>query len=254
MKNIKPIIASPFRKAYEIKRIIKSILKIFNLKVGKIPEHEKNKFIWLKEMNIKTIFDIGANKGKLSEEIHKTLPYVYIYAFEPLESCYKELVERMQNYERFKAFKIALGNFDGETNINMNDFLPSSSLLEIGEIHKKSFPLAQKSEIEKITIRRLDRIVEEYQLPLENNVLVKIDVQGYENKVIIGGKNILSKAKVIITETSFTELYKGQPSFDEIYNLLKDMGFKYAGCIDILFNPQNGIPLQSDSVFIKENS
>ncbi len=41
-------------------------------------------------------------------------------------------------------------------------------------------------------------------------------MQGYEDKVIAGGKNIIQQADVIICELSMDNLYEGQPLFDDI--------------------------------------
>ena len=105
--------------------------------------------------------------------------------------------------------------------------------------------------IEKIKVKRLDDII--YDLKVEGNILVKIDVQGYEDRVIHGGKKVVSGAKVLIVETSFQSLYETQPLFDSIYVLLKQIGFKYMGSLDQLKNPINGSVLQSDSIFINNN-
>ena len=89
-------------------------------------------------------------------------------------------------------------------------------------------------------------------IELEDDILLKIDVQGYENKVLKGAENILSLVKVVIVETSFRELYEGQVLFADIYQLLSKQGFIYSGSLEELKSPRDGIPLQQDSLFIKK--
>ncbi len=207
---------------------------------------------WLQDKNINTILDIGANTGQFAKQFNKLLPDAKIYSFEPLEICYNKLMENMGDVSQFQAFNIALGDINGETNIYKNDYTPSSSLLPIGQIHKEAFPFTKNVTAETIKIRRLDDALGE--LDITDNILVKIDVQGTEDKVILGGEVFLRKASIIILETSFQALYEGQILFDGIYDLLREKGFAYAGSEHTLRNPQNGSILQNDSIFIKDLS
>src|SRR4030067_818761 len=92
------------------KRAIKGTFRMFNLDVKKIPLSEKNKFIWLKQMNIKTVFDIGANIGQFAKQIHNTLPDANIYSFEPLKDCFEQLQKTMGGINNSKVFNFALGD------------------------------------------------------------------------------------------------------------------------------------------------
>jgi len=100
---------------------------------------------------------------------------------------------------------------------------------------------------EKVKVVRLDDFVKENDLPLPN--VVKMDVQGYEDQVILGATRILQKVECIMIEMSFQPLYQGQPLFDEIYQLLISKGFTFAGNMDDLFSPLVGSILQSDGIF-----
>jgi hypothetical protein len=76
-------------------------------------------------------------------------------------------------------------------------------------------------------------------------------VQGFEDKVIAGGPETIRKAKAIIIEVSFRELYEGQPLFEEIFELLSDKGFKFMGNLYQLLSPIDGAPLQADALFVR---
>jgi FkbM family methyltransferase len=197
------------------------------------------------------VFDIGANVGRFTTMIHKILPEASIYAFEPLKDCYEQLVTRVKCSSKMQAFNYALGDEDNEAEIHRSDYLPSSSILPMGDLHKRAFPFTKEETKERITVRRLDGIAKD--LELSENILIKIDVQGFEDKVILGGKQLISKAKILIVETNFETLYERQPLFDSIYDMLKQMGFSYKGNLDQLLNPIDGRVLQADSIFIKES-
>jgi FkbM family methyltransferase len=208
-----------------------------------------DKYEWLRGEDIKTVIDVGANRGQFAEYIHKLLPDARIYSFEPLKDCYDQLCKNMKGIPNFRAFQFALGDENKQRKMYCNDFSPSSSLLPMEELHKEAFPQTEHTTPEKIDIRRLDDISQE--LDIVENVLIKIDVQGFEEKVILGGDKVISRASVLIVETSFQSLYQGQYLFDAIYDMLRERGFRYMGGEEALKNPQDGSILACDSVFCR---
>jgi len=203
-------------------------------------------------MNIKTIIDVGAHAGESALQFHQIFPNVKIYSFEPLHDCFVKLNATMKNVPNFKAFNLALGDAKGRLEMHRSKFSDSSSLLKMGELHKEAFPYSSGESLETVEVDALDNIAQE--LDLEDNILLKVDVQGYEHKVIMGSRNILNRIKLIIIETSFHELYEGQPLFHDIYELLFKQGFVYAGSWGELKSPLDGVPLQQDSIFIRKSS
>ncbi len=206
---------------------------------------------WLKEMNIQTVLDIGANEGQFALLIRKLLPQVAICSFEPIRSCYDKLVKNFNNDKAFKAFNVAVGDQDAMIEMNINDFSPSSSLLEINELHVENFKHTARTQKQQVQVQTLDGL--HSGLNLTKPYMVKIDTQGYEDKVIKGGQQVLEGADVIFVELSYRQLYKEQTLFDDIYNRLVLLGFQYHGNFEELLSPENGAILQSDGIFIKGN-
>ena len=58
-------------------------------------------------------------------------------------------------------------------------------------------------------------------LPLKPNLLVKIDTQGFEDRVIRGGEQTIKKASIVVVEVSFTKLYEHQPLFSDLRSIAK---------------------------------
>ena len=230
-----------------VKSFIKSAFRVCGFEVKRAPRF--GPYQWLKEMHIRTILDIGANTGQFASQIHRVLPEATLYSFEPLKDCYDKLCKTMRGVYKFSAFNYALGDTTGQTQIYRNDSTPSSSLLPMEELHKQAFPFTAQAAAQKIEIRRLDDIAG--QLEIIDNLLIKIDVQGTEDKVILGGEKLISRASILIVETSFRPLYKSQPLFDNIYDLLKRHYFVYMGTEHIIRNPNDGSILQCDSVFMR---
>lgn len=204
---------------------------------------------WLQALGIRTVFDIGANTGQFAAEIRNILPGAMIYSFEPLKDCFLELRERESKDTRFKAFNLAIGDKEGTLEIHKSAYAPSSSILPMTELHKESFPHSRGSVPETISIKKLDDAVK--SISIESELLIKADVQGYEDKVILGGRETFLKAKAVIIETSFVPLYEGQPLFDDIYGSLKTLGFSYRGSINHK-SGANGERLFEDSLFVRE--
>ncbi len=210
---------------------------------------ESKQYLWLSLLNIRTILDIGAHTGEFATLIHRAIPHARIISFEPLGEMFQQLVANTQDLPNFKAFNCALGEANAQVDMHRNEFTPSSSLLPMTNLHKEAFPFTKRETTETVQVRTLDKVGRE--LSLEDNILIKMDVQGYEEKVIRGGESMVSRAKVLIVETSFQTLYEGQPLFDDIYRLLGQKGFRYTGNLEQLRSPTDGSVLQADAIFIK---
>lgn len=209
----------------------------------------QGEFGWLKDFHFNTIIDIGGNEGQFADKMHALFPQAIIYSFEPIQATFKRLQKNFANNPQVRCINLALGEAPGELSFNVNESTASSSFLEMSDVHKKSFDFAVKVEPVVVKLDTLDNVISltENQLPL----LIKIDVQGFEDKVIKGGLRLLKDAAMVICEVSFTELYKEQPLFHDIYDLLHREGFAYAGNMEQLRSPDTNRILQADAIFIK---
>jgi FkbM family methyltransferase len=204
----------------------------------------------IQPLRIKTIIDIGANTGIFSVDMRNKFPEAMLYMFEPLADCVAHINESFVNDKNSKVFPIALGDTAGKTEIERSSFHPSSSLRHMSDLHKRLYPKTKDIQKEGITIDTLDHVLAEEPLP--ENILIKIDVQGFEDKVIVGGRNVISRAAAVIIETSFVSLYEGQPLFDDIAETMRGLGFSYYGDMGRHYSPLSGKLLYEDSLFMKK--
>jgi FkbM family methyltransferase len=202
---------------------------------------------WFVQSGIKTVLDVGAHIGEFAQRIRAILPDVDLVCFEPLREPFLELSRRFAGQPNFLAVQCALGEKAAQCEIHHNEYAPSSSLLPMTDLHKRSFAFAANEKVEIIEVRRLSDVARE--LNLRDPLLLKLDVQGFEDKVITGGEDIVARAKIIIIEVSFLSLYKGGPLFEDVYQILKARGFIYNGNFDQLLSPEDGRPLQADAIF-----
>jgi FkbM family methyltransferase len=207
------------------------------------------RFAWLQRRGIATVLDIGANAGQFASMIRKVLPGAMIYSFEPIESSFRKLQSTAAALAPIECFPLAMGDSDSVIEMHKNDFSASSSILEMHPTHAKAFPFTEHSVIEKVQVRSLDSMAA--SLRLQQKVLAKIDVQGYEMNVLRGAEKTIDLLDVLIIETSFETLYEKQPLFDDVYRFLCGRGFVYAGTLEQVVDPRSGAILQADGIFLR---
>ncbi len=201
----------------------------------------------LSRYNPVAILDIGANDGYSVALFRKIFPTARILSFEPLQDCFQLVQSKINELPPGRAFHCALGDEDGTSTIHRSEFSPSSSLLPMDVLHQTEFPYTSSTREETIRIRRLDSMAQE--LELNGPFIAKIDVQGFEDRVIRGGEQTLRKASAIVVELSTYSLYKQQASFAGVHSQLEAMGFVFRGTIDQMFSPKDGRILQFDGLF-----
>ncbi|MGH8526938.1 MAG: FkbM family methyltransferase, partial [Gammaproteobacteria bacterium] len=119
---------------------------------------EANRYLWLTSLGFRTVFDIGAHTGEFARMIHGILPEAAIISFEPLAEPFSHLQRNMEGITNFRAFNCALGASNLTHNMHHNEFSPSSSLLEMADLHRASFPFTERTTSETVDVRRLDDI------------------------------------------------------------------------------------------------
>lgn len=204
---------------------------------------------WLQEMNFQTVLDVGANVGQFATAARAILPDAAIYSFEPLPDCFSELERRMSGAGKFRAFNVGLGAVRGEMQFNRSSFAPSSSFRTMAALHKQTYPWTAGAEAVTVTVETLDEMAA--KLELVEPILLKIDVQGYEDQVLAGGRTACSRVAAAIVEVSFEPLYEGQPLFDDIYRTLNGMGLVYKGNLDVAADRKTGRNLYADAIFLR---
>lgn len=96
----------------------------------------------------------------------------------------------------------------------------------------------------KVECKTLDSICN------ETYDLIKLDVQGSEKDIILGGVNTIRKCKYLICELSVQEYNIGSPYIFEVQSLLENLGFRLYDIIDLNYDPYTGKLLQTDFMFV----
>jgi|LQYC01.1.fsa_nt_gi FkbM family methyltransferase len=237
---------------HPLKKFIKKTFNLIGFDIAQSSKNPAHSLLGLKNLPIKTIIDVGANEGQFAKEVLKIFPEANLYCFEPLPETFKKLHQWAEKQKgRISAFNFALGDQEGVFEIfNHLHHSSSSSLLKTTEVCERYYPFTKKQVSAQVKVTTLDNWIDSLSVPLSQEVLVKLDVQGYEDRVIRGGQKILSKATACIVEINLDQLYKGQPTFKDIFLLLTDLGYHFCGNLDQVYD-DDGHVVFIDAVFVR---
>ena len=205
----------------------------------------------LAHFEIDTVFDIGANTGQFATALNSFGYQGHIVCFEPLSDAYQDLVRQTSHQPALTIHqRTAIGDFDGEIEINIAGNSASSSILPMLDTHTEADNRSAYIDVEKVPITCLDSIAPDYLSPL-SRLFIKIDTQGFEWQVLNGAKETLKKAQGVLCEVSFLPLYKGQHLWLDIIQRLELEGFTLWSMQPGFTDPRNGRTLQMDAVFFR---
>ncbi len=208
----------------------------------------------LRERPFRTIIDVGANTGQFARKMSDFFPTAKLYCFEPLPEPFDVLAVWAKSQKgRVETFNLAIGDTEGEAEMFLHeDHTSSSSLLATTELTEQYYPFTKGQR--RICIRQttLDAVFAEVKYELSTEILLKLDVQGYEDRVIAGGNEIFRKSSACIVEVSLDTLYEGQAGFRELLIMLDDLGYRYAGNLDQAYG-EDGHCVFLDAIFLNRN-
>lgn len=198
--------------------------------------------------NIKTIIDIGANTGQFATLMHGLLPDARIYSLEPLPDCFEALQKNIAAIPVATAHPFAVGAKSGTSMIQRSAFTPCTSFLKKTRQLDEEFGAGGEVSEVAVEVVTLDDFIE--QIDVQDELMIKMDVQGFELEVIKGGLAAFKRAALVSTEVCFfARLYQNQPLFDDIYRALREQGFSYMGNPEQLTGLQDQRVAEADAIF-----
>jgi FkbM family methyltransferase len=170
----------------------------------------------LSKSGYKTFIDIGAHHGIFTMlAAHSGLK---CYAFEPDPVNYRILKRNISlgSMDNIESFNIGLGDKAGNARFFGFSTGVSTESAWAGSVSKRSFTAR---------IESLDNVLSEIKY-IASPIIMKIDVEGSENKVIQGAKDLLNKNQnlIVIVEITFTDKQeKGASVREETKNLINQL-------------------------------
>jgi len=236
-----------------IKNLIKKILFFFGLSIQKrsvLNDRDLQLISTLNYLSIDLLLDVGANVGQFAEVVRKEGYKGKIVSIEPLSKAHNILKKKSQKDSNWNVCeRTAIGAIDGIIEINISENSVSSSILPILEAHTRAEKSSQYISSEKVRIQKLDAISDSF-IEKNSKLFIKIDTQGYEWDVLMGGEKTLRIAKGVLLELSLVNLYQGQALYDQILDFMKKNNFSLWAVLPNFTNQLNGQMLQIDAIFV----
>lgn len=193
------------------------------------------------------VIDGGAHRGGAVDTLSRLLPGATFHCFEPDPDLGPELSRRFVHAPRVHIVQAALGERTGKARFNINVSRPTSSLLPSGESLQQD-------------IKELSRLVEQVDVDVvaiddycRNNAIdrvdiIKLDLQGYDYKALLGAQTTLAGARVVLVEVLFAELYAGCGLFPDVLRLMQEEGFQLFTLCGLHYGDNDRL-LWADAIF-----
>ena len=186
--------------------------------------------------NPAVVFDVGAQVG--TPELFNAYPDAHHVFIEPVLECIPILNEIADTLHSASVINCAVSNVNGITTLSVTPSRQYSSIdAKMGD------------ESREIDVKTVDAIYED--IHIEGPVLLKIDVDGIEIKVLQGSKSILRKDCVVVIEASIAD--EGA-RFNGVVEFLSSYGFAVYDIVDPLYRQKDWHLWQVDLIFVKTSS
>lgn len=226
-----------------IKKLVKKTINKFGFDFIRYNPHLKKKnnldnLLKDKISNNPTIFDVGGNKGQSIEKYLNIFDKPIIHSFEPIKTEFNYMCSKFKNNNNIFINNFALGDKTEEKEFNLTAKTGNSSFNKINlgtdwlKLRSKQFNTSEEgyvTSVQKVNVIKLDDYCEDNNISIID--LVKIDTQGYEDKVLEGSLNLIkqNKIKAIVTEIMFDNVYEKYFSFSDIEKFLIPYNFRMVG-------------------------
>jgi FkbM family methyltransferase len=240
--NVVRCVGSPVRKilcryGYDIRPVAQSSLA-------------KTRAVLIAELGVGLVVDVGANEGQYGIVLRNEGFRGKILSFEPQASAFSVLSSRARQMPDWRCVRCALGANAGRLSINIAGNSYSSSLLPMLASHVEAAPESRIIETESVETMRLDAALEQYGWTAPR-IMLKADVQGYEDRVLAGSTGILDRIVLLELEVSFVPLYEGQKLFPDIHEWALQNGFNLVALEEGFRNPKTYSLLQADALYAR---
>lgn len=201
------------------------------------------------DRRIDCVVDVGANVGRYGTELREWGYAERIISFEPLPDVFEILAARAASDPLWECANLALGADEGQERMYRSASSDSSSLLAMLDRHLDAAPLTGTIGELVVQTATLDGALS--QRDTGEDVMIKLDVQGFEDRVLAGAADTLARTSVVECELSVLPLYEGQRSLTEMLLLLNEHGFSLVDLEPGFHNNATGEVLSFDGLLVR---
>ena len=174
-------------------------------------ENVKKVIYFIKKYN-GSFVDCGCNFGAYSIPIAKEFEDQNIYAFDASKKAIHNLKQNinLNKIKNINYFNIGIGDKNTEAYFNEDiDNLKNDG----------SFRFTQNSNNEKINIYKLDDVFKNEKISLKENLIIKLDLEGFDFLALKGLSETIKKSKVIIFIEISKMLLENSENFSNEFDL-----------------------------------
>jgi len=195
---------------------------------------------------LRTVVDIGANKGQFTLAARYWAPNARVFAFEPLSEAASVFTAIFRSDSSVLLSQVAIGPVVERAVMHLSAHQDSSSMLPIGQLQVDIFPGTQESGLREVNICPLATLIDSEAIASPS--MLKIDVQGFEVQVLKGCESLLPNFNFVYCECSFVELYSGQKLAHNVVDWLRLHRFELVGIYNATYD-YLGQAIQADFLF-----
>jgi FkbM family methyltransferase len=225
-----------------LKKIVKKTINKLGFDLKRYNPYPKefnfNDLLKDKISNNPIIFDVGGNKGQSIEKYLKIFDKPIIHSFEPIKTEFDYMCSKYKNNKNIFLNNFALGDKTEEKEFNVTAKTGNSSFNMINldtdwlKLRSKQYNVSEEgyvTSVQKVNVIKLDDYCKDNNISVID--LVKIDTQGYEDKVLEGSLNSIkqNKIKAIVTEIMFDNVYDKYFSFSDLEKFIIPYNFRMVG-------------------------
>lgn len=206
----------------------------------------------LNHHRIDTVLDVGANVGQYGQRLRDWGYDGRIVSFEPLSSAHAKLSQHAAPDPKWTvAPRMAIGDHDGEIDIQVSAETDMSSILPQNELLREISPTSAIQTTERVPIHKLDTIAKTY-VTGEDRIFLKIDTQGFEPQVLDGADRLMQRLTGAQLEMSLVPLYQGERDYQVMIQRLEALGFALHLVLPGYFERKLSRMVEIDGVFMRE--
>jgi FkbM family methyltransferase len=186
------------------------------------------------EFSPATVIDVGVARG--TPNLYDAFPEAHLVLIEPL-SEFEEDLRRIARRRGGEYVLAAVGAAPGRAEILVDrEMLVASSMLVQEWLPPEERDALERRDIEVTTLDVL-RAERGWKAPFG----LKIDVEGYEHRVIEGARELIEETQFVIAEVSITRPYADGISFAGFVALMDSHGFAVHDLLDGLKRGNGGV-------------
>jgi FkbM family methyltransferase len=207
-------------------RAVQSMLRRAGITVTRHSKREPDPiYALLERYAVDCVFDVGANTGSTGTSLRSIGYDGRIVSFEPVPQFLPELRRRAGADRLWTVEPYALGDIDQDAVINVTgSHGGASSFLQMTELVHRHAPDQRVVSQERVPVRRLDSVLENLY-PNGDRLFLKMDVQGYEPRVLAGAGNAIGRIVGIQIEMSLRSTYREETLLPVMLENLAGLGY-----------------------------